>query len=76
MGLTHKCGARGVTEPSKFHLSVNADGVVSLWDTEAQARGVSEETYVGLELTAAQHVKLKIAAFRAQQRQETKEVSR
>lgn len=42
--------------PTAFHLSVASDGVVSLWDTERQARAVEGETYVLLRLTVPQQL--------------------
>jgi hypothetical protein len=45
-----------------FHLSVTADGLVSLWDEAEQARAVEDETYVRLELTDEQVQALDAAA--------------
>lgn len=42
------------TSHERFHLSVNAQGVVSLWDTERLARSVKGEEYVELLLTPTQ----------------------
>ena len=48
-----------------FHLSVNSLGVVSLWDTEVQARRASrptgDESYVRMELTSEQEAQIKQA---------------
>lgn len=44
-----------------FHLSVNAEGLVSLWDREADARAQKDETYVALPLNDRQHLLLRDA---------------
>ena len=41
-----------------FHLSVNEDGVVSLWDTRELAQNVQGETYLFLDLTEAQTARI------------------
>lgn len=55
-----------------FHLSVNAEGVVSLWDSEQQARdaeiviaGYPSEVYVEMTLTEEQRLLILAAQLAA-----------
>lgn len=48
-----------------FHLSVNRDGVVSLWDTQHQAMAAKSETYVALQLTPKQAAAIDVAQKQA-----------
>lgn len=48
-----------------FHLSVNKDGIVSLWDRERDAQVVRGEMYVCLELTEEQVRALDLAQNQA-----------
>ena len=52
-----------------FHLSVNAKGIVSLWDTEKAAQDTSFETYVKLELSLAQVNNLNRAMVLSEQKE-------
>ena len=53
----------------KLNLSVNSQGVVSLWDTYKQAANVHEEVTVVLELTLEQRVQLFEATLLAVEKQ-------
>lgn len=44
-----------------FHLSVNKDGLVSLWDFATLAKNCPDEKYVRLCLTGAQRSQLNAA---------------
>jgi hypothetical protein len=54
-----------------IHLSVNANGIASLWDTAEQAQQVRDEVYVRLELTNAQVQQLYRAKEQAAKQGET-----
>lgn len=43
------------------HLTITADGRLSLWDAASSARAVSDETYVPLQLTRLQEARLEHA---------------
>ena len=50
----------------KFHLTVNHEGVVSLWDTPNLAlQGASNEQYVELTLTTRQTLEIRAAQIHA-----------
>ena len=53
----------------QFHLSVDREGLVSLWDKEDLARRVRGESYVCLQLTDEQVRALDQAKVQAQQKQ-------
>ena len=48
-----------------FHLSINSDGVVSLWDTRELAQNVRGETYLWLDLTERQRLAIEAAQEKA-----------
>jgi hypothetical protein len=48
-----------------LHLSVAADGVISLWDSAQQAKATTGEIYIALQLTKLQEATVKQAAQRA-----------
>ena len=48
-----------------FHLTVNADGLTSLWDNKNAAKSVKGETYVFMPLTVEQTMMLMNAASAA-----------
>jgi hypothetical protein len=49
-----------------FHLSVNKDGVVSLWDRAEQARRQDGEAYLRMELTLEQTSAIEASVDEAQ----------
>lgn len=59
-----------------FHLSINADALVSLWDTANAAKRQTGETYIALQLTPQQERTINEAAKRATARSEGTNVSR
>jgi hypothetical protein len=52
-------------ETGGFHLTVNKNGLVSLWDNVRNAQSVKGEIYVYLPITIDQAVKLKGAQIAA-----------
>lgn len=49
-----------------FHLTVNADGVVSLWDDAVTAQSITGEVYLFLDLTPTQAARLERAEEKAE----------
>ena len=59
-----------------FHLTVNKDGAVSIWDRAGQAQSIEGEVYVEMLLTPAQQGKVIAAQQQAERMAKNREEGR